>query len=525
LEHYTLIEHHDDVSVEYSQYLDDESGIIKGKADRIYFPTSEVQIQTIMKQALEMKIPLTVSGGGTGISGGRVPLTGWILATDKIRSVSDKNASWWSDPDSKQQYQVKLIEHDDQNALLTVPVSMPLQSIQEYLRENDWFYLPDTTERSSFIGGNVATNASGARCFKYGSTRNWVHSLRVVLPNGSLLQLDRDQDNGSITSDFINLKCEGEMICIPRPTYSIPNVTKNVAGPVIRDDMHPIDLFIGTNGIFGITTEVTLRLKRAPHQIISMIVFCRSMDQALELIQLCQQQRSRQNFPIPMSVEYLDDRASNIMKMKDDQIPDETKSIVMLEQDIYSAPEMELALEYWAQKFDELNIKDTFIAQTHKEIEHHKELRHHVPEFIISLTKSLGQALVVTDYAVPENKIREIFTYAVEKGDEFEEFQNSSKDILGYAFFAHAGDSHIHLSLIPQSNYEAEYANSMMVAIMRKIVKMGGTIAAEHGLGKKKFEGKPALHLQYGESGIEEVTAMKIAIDPYKLLNPNNLVE
>ena len=188
------------------------------------------------------------------------------------------------------------------------------------------------------------------------------------------------------------------------------------------------------------------------------------------------------------------------------------------------ATEMEAALEYWAQKFDELDIVDTFIAQTHKEIEHHKELRHHVPEFIISLTKSLGQALVVTDYAVPEDKIREIFTYAVEKGIEFEEFQNSSKDILGYAFFAHAGDSHIHLSLIPQTDHEAAYANSMMVAIMRKIVNMGGTIAAEHGLGKKAFEGKPALFIQYGAQGLEQVNAMKVALDPTKLLNPKNLV-
>ncbi|MHA2252489.1 MAG: FAD-binding oxidoreductase [Candidatus Kariarchaeaceae archaeon] len=290
--------------------------------------------------------------------------------------------------------------------------------------------------------------------------------------------------------------------------------------------MHPIDLFIGTNGIFGVVSEVTLKVKKSPFKIISIFVYCKTLDQALELINECQNRRSLNQFPIPLSVEFLDDRAVKIMKTKDDRIKEGTNAIVMLEQDVQSEEEYEAILDFWNEKFTDLGIEDTYVAQNYKEVEHQKLLRHWVPEFIISLTKSYDQALLTTDYAVPRIKTKELFYFAIEVGKEFEKFQMNIKPLehSGYVFFAHAGDSHIHLALIPRSDEETDYANSLFITMMHRVIEMGGTIAAEHGLGKKMFENRPALHLQYGQAGIDDIKLIKLVLDPNLLLNRKNLI-
>ena len=122
-----------DIIEKYPQYLNDESSIVVGSADRLYFPTDETEVQQIILDSKQQKMPVTVSGGGTGISGGRVPLSGWILATDKMRSISQPGFEEWTDPESKQKYQVKLVEIDDSSAIVTIPVSMTLKAFVETL--------------------------------------------------------------------------------------------------------------------------------------------------------------------------------------------------------------------------------------------------------------------------------------------------------------------------------------------------------------------------------------------------------
>ena len=405
--------------------------------------------------------------------------------------------------------------------MLTVPISITVKSIQNYVKEKGWFYPPDPTERTSFIGGNVATNASGARSFKFAPTRSWVQRLNVVLPNGELIKLDRTKNNGQVKSSEVTVDVDGVKITVMRPNYKNPNVSKNVAGIVIKDNYHPIDLFIGGNGIFGVVTEITLKVIRPPKQITSIFVYCEKLNQAFDLIEICQKQRRSKQFPVPMSVEYMDERAVAIMKNKDERIPKVAGGLVILEQDTASNNELEDALEFWSSIFDELGIKDTNVAQTYSEIEHHKYLRHWVPEHVIALSKSYKQALQVTDYSVPSNRFREVFHYCIQMGEEFEELQSSSK--LGYVFFAHAGDSHVHLTLLPSNDEEALLGNKILIKIMKKIIELGGTIAAEHGLGKKIFNSKPALYLQYGEEGLDDIKAMKKTFDPDLLLNPENL--
>ncbi len=534
-------------------YLNDESGLVqKPNADLIFFPETESEVVEIVKDANSRSIPISISGGGTGISGGRVPLEGWIVATDEMKVLASTwkigKLFYWEDPEFQEKYQVRIIEDED-IAYLTVPVAMRLKSVQNLCKEIGWFYPPDPTERSAFIGGNIATNASGARSFKYGPTRKWVSALRVVLSSGDIITLARNDflehikllgcnENeltdcldlrGSFAKEHDNLVYvtdDGVDYRVPvPPPYDLPKVTKNVAGLVLNEDSEPIDLFIGSNGTMGIITEATLRLIRPPPHIMSIFVFCNTMDQAFELIRFCQKQREAEEFPTPMSVEYLDERAVQIMRTEDTSIPPDCK-LVIIEQDA-TDESIEDAVESWVGLFDRLQIENTSVATTYKEIENHKKLRHLVPETINSIVRRNGQAKLGTDYSIPNDHFQALLSKAQQIGDEFESFQQSRKELeqFGYAIWAHAGDSHIHLNFLPRDEEETIFAKSKMVEMMKFVVERGGSIAAEHGLGKKRFNDKPALYFQYGEKGVAYFTRVKTIMDSKWILSRGNLVD
>ena len=170
---------------------------------------------------------------------------------------------------------------------------------------------------------------------------------------------------------------------------------------------------------------------------------------------------------------------------------------------------------------------DTSVAQTFQEIEHHKFLRHKVPETVNATVKSYGNAKLGTDYAVPNENFRELFDFILAIGKQFESYQQVRKELgesFGYAIWAHAGNSHFHLNLLPRDSEEDKEAKRLITQVLRKVIELKGSIAAEHGLGKKHFDGKPALIFQYGEDGLEQIKMMKDILDPKHLLNHGNLL-
>jgi len=523
-----MVEYHDNVTSDFPLYLNDESGIVKnGFAERIYFPKSIDEISEVVNVARNENKQLSISGGGTGLSGGRVPLEGWIIATDKMRNITVENSTSWKDPETGINYELKLESVDADHAQLTLPISMTIKSIQNYCREVNWFYPPDPTERSCFIGGNVATNASGSRTFKYGPTRNWLQSIIVVLPDGCIIDLDRNIPSGSITKNEIIIETKNKTYRLPRPNLPIPNVSKHVATPVITNNSHPMDLFIGTGGLFAIVSEVTIKLIRPPKNILNIFVYCSTKDQLVHFIRVCQANRREQKFPIPMSLEMLDDRALTIMRRRDSSISSNAKFLIILEQDSKDDTELERCLEYWMNLFDNLGIEDTRVAQTYSEIEKHKGLRHSVPEQVNAIVRRNGEAKLGTDCSVPEEDFETLLDKLVEKGEEFEMQQNKItplNDQIGYALWGHAGDCHMHLNLIPRNSEETKFAKQLFIDILEFCSQNDGSIASEHGLGKKVFGGKPALWYQYGQEGIDQIKKLKVAIDPMNLLNSANLI-
>jgi len=234
---------------EIESFLTDASFIRDGHADRVVLPDSVEEISEIIAQANHDRVPVTVSGAGTGTVGGRVPFGGLVLATDKLSRIHS-------------------IVHEDGGGFAVVEPGVVLADLQRAVDQQGLLYPPDPTERGCFIGGTVATNASGARTFKYGPTRNYIRRLKVVLASGEILDLRRGDTHadseGRIRVGSIDLKL---------PHYRMPATRKNASGYFVTPEMEAIDLFIGSEGTLGVICEIEVKLLPKPSGLLSGVVF------------------------------------------------------------------------------------------------------------------------------------------------------------------------------------------------------------------------------------------------------------
>ena len=175
-------------------YLTDESFAFSGHAERVYFPTNADEVASILREATKERTGVSISGGGTSITGARVPTTGgWILATDRLCSVtaptSESSGEQWTrlaTGDGSVYLDVKRMR-------ARVPAGIRLSELDSIFAPHGLFYPPTLTETSAMLGGTIATNASGARSYHYGPTRAWVEALSVVTPRGEVFLLRRGQ--------------------------------------------------------------------------------------------------------------------------------------------------------------------------------------------------------------------------------------------------------------------------------------------------------------------------------------------
>ncbi|MDX6288637.1 MAG: hypothetical protein QOH42_436, partial [Blastocatellia bacterium] len=170
---------------EIQSFLADSSHVSGGFAERVVFPETAEEVAEVLRDATRNRTPVTISGAGTGTVAGRVPFGGVVLATDKLDRIRE-------------------IVHDDPSGgYAVVEGGVILGDLQRAVDSEGLLYPPDPTEGSCFLGGNVATNASGARTFKYGPTRNYVERLQIALATGEVIDIRRGQlhsdENGKVT--------------------------------------------------------------------------------------------------------------------------------------------------------------------------------------------------------------------------------------------------------------------------------------------------------------------------------------
>jgi D-lactate dehydrogenase (cytochrome) len=494
-------------SDEYEGYLRDESRRV-GNAACIAFPRTEAEIIAAIRDACGV---ITVQGARTGIVAGAVPDGGCVL------NLSRMNA----DPQLVQ-------DGGSGEPYLVVQPGVLLTQIREVLTPHQWYFPPDPTEASASIGGMAACNASGALTFAYGSTREWVRGLRMVLADGSVLALRRGQCRAR-GRDFALTTEDGRTIAGQLPAYRQPAV-KSVAGYYVADDMDLLDLFIGMEGTLGIITEIELRLIPRPAAMHGLMVYLPSEAAALSLVRAMRGEAVSELPAVnarPQAIEFFNADALNFLRNEKAENPAFT-SIPTLHPHYHTALYLEFhgeddeALEGPVLEVIEVMLalgasdEDTWYATTAREMEAMKAFRHAVPEAVnltIDTRKREEPALTKlgTDMSVPDATLTEAMA-----------MYRADLDAAGLesVIFGHIGNNHVHVNILPRNLDEYARGKALYLDWAQRVVQMGGSVAAEHGIGKLKV---PFLDLMYGEEGIAQMRALKALFDPDSRLNPGNL--
>ncbi len=478
---------------EIENYISDASNF-RGSCEAVYIPESAGEIREILEKADSEKTPVTISGNGTGLTGARVPLSGILISTEKLNHIIEINF--------------------DQKYVITEP-GVILDTLQQKVNRQKLLYPPDPTEWNCFIGGTIATNASGEKTFKYGPTRNFVEELEIILASGEVLDLRRGKNKAS--GNRLALKTRaGKELDIVIPDIRMPGV-KNASGYYLKEGMDAVDLFIGSEGTLGVVAKIKLRLVDLPENILSSVIFFASEDNAVSFIEeareLSFRTRSEKSDSIDaLALEFMDENCLYFLKDDYPQIPSDVKASVWFEQETTEENDEKLFNE-WASLIAKHkgNTETAWFAFSEKDKRSLEEFRHSVSakanEFIAkNKVKKLG-----TDVAVPD--------------ENFREFYKECRSLVGksglkFIAYGHFGNSHLHLNMLPSNEEEYLRGKEIYRQICEKAVSSGGTISAEHGVGKLKTE---YLEMMYGKKNIREMAEIKKILDPSLILGRGTL--
>lgn len=479
---------------EIQNYLSDASNL-KGNCDAVYFPETETDVISILKEANEKKINVTISGNGTGLTGARVPQGGIVISTEKMNHI---------------------IEINEKEKTATVEPGVILADFQKLVNEKKLMYPPDPTERNCFIGGTVATNASGEKTFKYGPTRSYVLSLNVVLANGDLIELRRGEN---FASDYkLQLKSSnGNIYNLQLPEYQMPS-TKNTSGYFAKKNMDAVDLFIGSEGTLGVITKIQLQLVDLPEKILSSVIFFTKENDALNFIQRARNisydtRKTKLSDSLDaLALEFFDKHTLNFLLKDYPNIPKASEAAVWFEQEVNSQTEEKL-LEEWMKLISEFNgdEESAWFAFSESDNKKIQEFRHAISWKISEYIAQNNLKKLGTDVAVPDNKFEDFYFYCKNEVE---------KENLPYVVYGHFGNSHMHLNMLPKSEEGYLKGKEIYKKICEKAVELGGTISAEHGIGKLKTE---YLLVMYGEENIKKMFEVKRALDSNLILGAGNI--
>jgi D-lactate dehydrogenase (cytochrome) len=461
-------------------YLTDASFIRDGYAETVVIPETVEEVAEVLADANRDRIPVTISGAGTGTVGGRVAFGGIVLATDRLN-------------------QIKHIDRHDRSAVAEAGVI--LSNFQKAVESEGLLYPPDPTERGCFLGGTVATNASGARTFKYGPTRNYITGLKVVLASGEVIELKR----GAMRADQQGRMRVGS-VEILLPNLQRPATRKNATGYFVAPEMDAIDLLIGSEGTLGVICEIETRLLPKPEGLLSGVVFF--TDEA-DVLALVDEVRAGVD---ARAIEFFDGESLNFLREKYSTIPQAAVAAIFFEQETTTSSE-ESILEQWMTLLDRHHAlaEDSWFATNEADQVKLREFRHQLPVLMNEWFARYRQRKVSTDMAVPDDAFAGLFRL----------YQDSLRASgLRYTIFGHIGDNHVHVNILPRDDLEGARARDLYVQFLKHAAAVGGTLSAEHGVGKLKRE---YLRLFYSDDQLRELASLKRAFDPNGILGRGNI--
>lgn len=501
-----LVEDPQRVQSDYVGYLTDESRLSPGEAASLALPHSVEQLCYVLARHHERGHPVTISGGRTGVVGGAVAGPGaHMVSTERLVG-----------------FEGPFDEHGE-GPWVRVKAGTTLEQLNEALADHapNLFFPVDPTETSATLGGMVATNASGMRSLRYGSVREWVRGLRVVLADGSIIALRR----GEVQAEQGELALAGPggdrqlhiQEAIPKPS------TKNALGYLAHPSVDAVDLFVGAEGTLGVVAEVELRLERRADLRLFYLQLFPDERVALDFVAWLRDSADLR----PVAIETYDQRSLALLRRTVSATRCRLVSLIGQGSAAAVYAEFDLADE------DELERADEAIRgflQTHEIPTDHsaagideatarqmRVFRHAVPEQINALVAVRKKTVpelhkVSTDMAVPPEHLRTI--YAVYRDVLLEQG-------LEFFIFGHAGNAHFHVNIVPRSSEELQRAMELYEGFAREVIRLGGAVAGEHGIGRIK---RRFLAMQYQADHLDAMKRIKRFFDPLGRLNAGVLL-
>jgi D-lactate dehydrogenase (cytochrome) len=280
--------------------------------------------------------------------------------------------------------------------------------------------------------------------------------------------------------------------------------------------MDLIDLFIGSEGIFGVFTEVEVRLEDRC-DIVSDIAFFTDPGDALAYVNQTRVLGDRGL----LSLEYFDANSLGFMRSEYPEIKGDINAAVFTE----FRRDQQLLTEISESQAGH-NAREDWCALTSADARDLKELRHALPDGINTYLREHESYKLGTDFVVPGERFGEMLESYERAGQEFE--HRFRRGGMHHVLFGHIGDHHLHFNFITHNDEERQAAKKMYAELAIKAVELGGTISGEHGVGKKTIShgGReiPYLQLMYGEAGLREIASIKKVLDPNGLLNVGNMI-
>ncbi|KXA13432.1 putative glycolate oxidase, subunit GlcD [Fusobacterium equinum] len=437
-------------------YFHDEMPIYgEGQPEVLIDATTTEDIAAIVKLCYENNIPVIPRGAGTGLTGASVAIKGGVMI-----NMTKMN---------------KILEYDYENFVVRVEPGVLLIELAEDAQRQGLLYPPDPGEKYATLGGNVATNAGGMRAVKYGSTRDYVRAMTVVLPTGEIVKL-------------------GATVSKTSTGYSLLN------------------LMIGSEGTLGIITELTLKLIPAPKETISLIIPYEKLEECIATVP-----KFFMNHLQPQALEFMEREIvlSSERYIGKSVFPKELEgteigAYLLVTFDGDNMEELEEITEKAAEVVLEAGALDVLVADTPAKKKDAWAARSSFLEAIEAETKLLDEC----DVVVPVNKIAPYLNYVNGVGEKFDFTVKS---------FGHAGDGNLHIYACSNDMEDAEFKRQVaefMTDIYQKAAEMGGQISGEHGIGYGKMD---YLSEFAGTVNMRLMKGIKEVFDPKMILNPNKI--
>ena len=439
--------------------IEDASGW-QGEPQQQHAPANEQELCSLLQSASATGTPVTIAGSLTGVTGGAIPDRGWSISMKGFNRL------------------------EIQRGKAIVGAGVSLKDLQQAARNSGQFFPPDPTEHWASIGGIIANNASGSRSFYYGSTRRHVLSLDVCFMDGSSRTFHR-----------------GEPVHFAVPQINIPKTTKHQVGYPLSPGMDWVDLICGSEGTLAVVTGAELRLLPLPEELISGVIFFPDDDKALNAVEAWQKVDGLH------MLEYCDANSVDLVRGRFEGIPKLAACVIIEQEGDDPDP--------WLTRLTESGAYEeaSWFALTPNDRERFRQFRHALPEAVNDRVRRNGFQKLGSDYAVPVNRNREMMDYYRSKLHQF-----PAPSVI----FGHIGDAHVHVNLLPESSAHVELGKQLMLDFARQAVALGGTVGAEHGLGKRK---RHLLAMQFTVDEIQAMREVKTRLDPQWLLGVGNLFE